>query len=71
MKHCQCKCSMTCIDTLYVNCCFDAHTSRAIIDYHEMEKSYETGDLFFEFFSLVSWIASIKLIVLVICNEDF
>ena len=35
-----------------------------MIDDHEMEKSYQTGDLFLEFLSVVSWIASIKVIVL-------
>ena len=35
-----------------------------IIDDHEMKKSYQTGDLFLEFLSLVSRIASIKMIVL-------
>ena len=49
---------------LYVICCFDAHISRPVINDHEMEKSYQTGDLFLEFLSLVSWIASIKVIVL-------
>ena len=49
---------------LYVICCFVAHISRPVIDYHEKEKSYQTGDLFLEFLSLVSWIASIKVIVL-------
>ena len=49
---------------LYVICCFDAHISRPVIDDHEMEKSFQTGDLFLELFNLVSWIASIKVTVL-------
>ena len=53
----------------YVIRCFDAHTSRPVIDYHEMEKSYQTGNLFLKFFRLVSWIAKINGFS--ICYEEF
>ena len=53
---------------LYVICCFDAHISRPVIDDHEMEKSYQTGDLFLEFGKLDCM--NIGDYVKVICNED-
>ena len=44
-------------------------SSRLVIDYHEMEKSYQNCDLILEFLSLVNWIASIKVVAIVIYDD--
>ena len=48
---------------LHVIRCFDAHTSRQVIDYYEMDKSCQTGDCFSELFRLVSLFALISYIL--------